>query len=51
MIIKKRVLLPISDEEYLQEIKDIDEAIKIALETRKFGHCPKFCVSRNWIRL
>lgn len=36
MIIIKRVLPPISDEEYLQEIKDIDEAIKIALETRKF---------------
>ena len=36
MIIKKRILPPISDEEYLQEIKDIDVAIKIALETRKF---------------
>lgn len=37
MIIKKRrALPPISDEDYLQEIKDMDEAIKIALETRKF---------------
>lgn len=30
------VMLPISSEEYLNEIKDIDEAIKIALDTRKF---------------
>lgn len=36
MIIKKGVLPPINDEEYLQEVNDIDEAIKIALETRKF---------------
>lgn len=31
-----KVMPPVSTEEYLNEIKDIDEAIKIALDTRKF---------------
>lgn len=33
---KSRVLSPIGDEEYLDEINSVDMAIKIALETRKF---------------
>ena len=36
MMKKRGALSPIGDEEYLDEIKSIDMAIKIALETRKF---------------